>query len=33
MTAVVEIKTGKSTVFNYLAKPLTKTVSESFSDR
>ena len=33
MTATVEIKTGKSTVFDYLAKPLVKTVSESFSDR
>lgn len=33
MTAVVEIKTGKSTVFDYLAKPVVKTVSESFSDR
>jgi len=33
MTAVVEIKTGKSTVFSYLTKPLVKTVSESFTDR
>ena len=33
MTATVEIKTGKSTVFNYLTKPLVKTVSESFTDR
>ena len=33
MTATVEIRTGKSTVFSYLTKPLTKTVSESFTDR
>lgn len=33
MTALVEIKTGTSTVFDYLAKPVVKTVSESFSDR
>lgn len=33
MSAVVEIKTGKSTVFNYLAKPVVKTLSESFTDR
>ena len=33
MTATVEIRTGKSTVFDYLAKPVVKTVSESFSDR
>lgn len=33
MTATVEIKTGKSTVFQYLTKPLVKTVSESFTDR
>ena len=33
MTATVEIKTGKSTVFSYLTKPLVKTVSESFTDR
>ena len=33
MTATVEIKTGKSTVFTYLTKPLVKTVSESFTDR
>ena len=33
MTATVEIRTGKSTVFNYLTKPLIKTVSESFTDR
>lgn len=33
MTAMVEIKTGKSTVFDYLAKPVVKTVSESFTDR
>ena len=33
MTALVEIKTGKSTVFDYLAKPVVKTLSESFTDR
>ena len=33
MTALVEVKTGKSTVFNYLAKPVVKTLSESFTDR
>ena len=33
MTAVVEIRTGKSTVFSYLTKPLIKTFSESFTDR
>ena len=33
MTATVEIKTGKNTVFSYLTKPLVKTVSESFTDR
>lgn len=33
MTATVEIKTGKSTVFSYLTKPLVKTLSESFTDR
>ena len=33
MTATVEIKTGKSTVFSYLTKPLVKTISESFTDR
>lgn len=33
MTATVEIKTGRSTVFDYLAKPVLKTVSESLTDR
>lgn len=29
MTVVAEIKTGTRTVFDYLTKPITKTVSES----
>lgn len=33
MTATVEIKTGSNTVLNYLTKPLTKTMAESFSER
>ena len=33
MTAFVEIKTGTNTVLNYLTKPLTKTLAESFSER
>ena len=33
MTATVEIKTGSNTVLNYLTKPLTKTLAESFSER
>jgi adhesin transport system membrane fusion protein len=33
MTATVEIKTGSNTVLNYLIKPLTKTIAESFSER
>jgi adhesin transport system membrane fusion protein len=33
MTATVEIKTGANTVLSYLTKPLTKTLSESFSER
>ena len=33
MTASVEIKTGSNTVLNYLTKPLTKTLAESFSER
>ena len=33
MTAIVEIKTGSNTVLNYLTKPLTKTLAESFSER
>lgn len=32
MTVVAEIKTGTRTVFDYLTKPLTKTVSESMSE-
>jgi adhesin transport system membrane fusion protein len=33
MTAVVEIKTGAQTVWRYLTKPITKTMSESLSER
>lgn len=33
MTAMVEIKTGKRTVFNYLLKPVVKTLSESLGER
>jgi adhesin transport system membrane fusion protein len=33
MTATVEIKTGRNTVFRYLTKPITKTTSESFGER
>lgn len=33
MTAVVEIKTGDNTVLRYLTKPITKTLSESLSER
>lgn len=33
MTATVEIKTGKNTVFGYLTKPLTKTLDESMTER
>lgn len=33
MTATVEIKTGRSTVFRYLTKPITKTTSESLGER
>lgn len=33
MTATVEIRTGSNTVLNYLLKPITKTLSESFSER
>ena len=33
MTATVEIKTGRNTVFRYLTKPLTKTFSESMTER
>lgn len=32
MTVVAEIKTGSRTVFDYLTKPLTKTVSEAMSE-
>lgn len=33
MTLVAEIKTGSSTVFSYLTKPITKTFSESLEER
>jgi adhesin transport system membrane fusion protein len=33
MTATVEIKTGRNTVLNFLLKPITKTVSDSFGER
>lgn len=33
MTATAEIKTGRNTVLNFLMKPITKTVSQSFGER
>ena len=33
MTATVEIKTGSNTVWRYLTKPITKTISESLGER
>jgi adhesin transport system membrane fusion protein len=33
MTATVEIKTGENTVFRYLSKPITKTISEALTER
>jgi adhesin transport system membrane fusion protein len=33
MTATAEIKTGRNTVFNFLMKPITKTMSQSFGER
>jgi len=33
MTATVEIKTGRQTVFRYLTKPITKTLDESLGER
>ncbi|MBF0421187.1 MAG: HlyD family efflux transporter periplasmic adaptor subunit [Magnetococcales bacterium] len=33
MTGTVEIKTGSNTVFHYLTKPITKTLSESVNER
>lgn len=33
MTATVEIKTGQNTVLRFLTKPITKTFSDSFSER
>ena len=33
MTATVEIRTGRNTVFQYLTKPITKTLSQSLGER
>jgi len=33
MTAMVEVKTGKKSVLQYLTKPITKTLSESLGER
>lgn len=33
MTTMVEIKTGKNTILNYLLKPISKTMSESLGER
>jgi adhesin transport system membrane fusion protein len=33
MTAMVEIRTGSKTVLQYLSKPVTKTLSDSLSER
>ena len=33
MTAMVEIKTGKNTILNYLLKPISKTIFESLGER
>jgi adhesin transport system membrane fusion protein len=33
MTASVEIKTGSNTVWKYLTKPITKTLTESLGER
>lgn len=33
MTAMVEIKTGRRTVMEYLTKPVIKTLSESMGER
>ena len=33
MTANIDIVTGERTVFDYLAKPIVKTMSESFQER
>jgi len=33
MTATAEIKTGQNTVLRFLTKPLTKTMSEAFTER
>jgi len=33
MTAQVDIKTGTQSVFDYLTKPITKTLSESMGER
>ena len=33
MTGTVEVHTGKNTIFNYLLKPITKTLAESLGER
>jgi multidrug efflux pump subunit AcrA (membrane-fusion protein) len=33
MTVTVDIKTGTRTVFEYITKPITKTISESLSEK
>ena len=33
MTSTIDIITGERTVFDYLAKPIVKTLSESFKER
>ena len=33
MTTMVEVKTGKNTILNYLLKPVTKTFSEAMGER
>jgi adhesin transport system membrane fusion protein len=33
MTATAEIKTGRTTVFRYLTKPILKTTSEAMGER
>jgi adhesin transport system membrane fusion protein len=33
MTTMVEVKTGKNTILNYLLKPISKTIFESMGER
>ena len=33
MTTMVEVKTGKNTILNYILKPVTKTLFESLGER